>query len=464
MADPCCQSLAAAQAGFPCGQAGLREEAAITSFTEAAKAGVSLQGKFGMAELRADVLVLGAGMVGVSAALHLQQRGRDVILIDRHERAGEETSYGNAGLIECASVFPYMFPRDLTQIFQYAINRSPQVRYQFSDLPAFLPWLARYFLASSKKRALHSAMAELPLIRRSLIEHQALIAEANVPELLRRTGWLKLFRSDATLASAVREFERARQYGVEGEVLDGKAIALREPHLSGEFAGAVYLPAPGFVPDPGALAKAYAALFQRKGGRFLIGDARTLEQRAGGWRLNGPEGAVAAREVVVALGPWSDLVFGPLGYSIPLGVKRGYHLHLAPRGNAVLHHPVLDSDLGYLLAPMNRGIRLTTGVEFARRDAPPTLVQLQRALPRAHALFPLGEAVDAKPWMGARPCLPDMLPVIGRAPRHAGLWFDFGHQHHGLTLGPATGRLLAEMMTGETPFADPSPFAVERFG
>jgi D-lysine oxidase len=114
--------------------------------------------------------------------------------------------------------------------------------------------------------------------------------------------------------------------------------------------------------------------------------------------------------------------------------------------------------------PMSRGIRLCTGVEFARRDGPPTPVQLQRALPRAHALFPLGEAVDPKPWMGARPCLPDMRPVIGRAPRHPGLWFDFGHQHHGLTLGPVTGRLLAEMMTGETPFADPAPFAVERFG
>jgi D-amino-acid dehydrogenase len=139
-------------------------------------------------------------------------------------------------------------------------------------------------------------------------------------------------------------------------------------------------------------------------------------------------------------------------------------LHLAPRGNAVLRGPVLDADLGYLLAPMNRGIRLTTGVEFARRDRPPTPVQIERALPRAHALFPLGDPVDAKPWMGARPCLPDMLPVIGKGARHPGLWFDFGHQHHGLTLGPATGRLLAEMMTGETPFADPSPFAAERFG
>ena len=417
-----------------------------------------------MAELRADVLVLGAGMVGVSAALHLQQRGRDVILVDRHELAGEETSFGNAGLIECSSVFPYMFPRDFGQILQCAMNRAPQMRYQFSDLPAFLPWVVRYFLASSPARSLHSAMAELPLIRRSLIEHEALIAEAEVPELLRRTGWIKLFRSDQTLANAARDFERAKHYGVAGEILDSRAIALREPNLTGEFAGAIYLTAPGFVPDPGGLAKAYAALFKRKGGRLLVGDARTLERDAGGWRVAGSGGAAVAREVVVALGPWSDLVFGPLGYSIPLGIKRGYHLHLAPRGNAVLDHPVLDSDFGYLLAPMNRGIRLTTGVEFARRDAPPTPIQLRRALPRAHALFPLGDAVDAKPWIGARPCLPDMLPVIGKAPRHAGLWFDFGHQHHGLTLGPATGRLLAEMMTGETPFADPGPFAAERFG
>ena len=417
-----------------------------------------------MAELKADVLVLGAGMVGVSAALHLQQRGRDVILIDKHALAGEETSFGNAGVIECASVFPYMFPRDIGQILQYAINRAPQVHYRFSDLPTFLPWLVRYFIASSPNRTMHSAMAELPLIRRSLIEHEALMAEAGVPELLRRTGWLKLFRSDATLANAARDLERARQFGVAGEVLDSAAIAAREPNLSGEFAGAVYLPTPGFVPDPGGLAKAYAALFKRKGGRFLVGDAATLQQDAAGWRIAGSDNAAVAREAVVALGPWSDLVFRPLGYAIPLGIKRGYHLHLAPRGNAVLHHPVLDADLGYLLAPMNRGIRLTTGVEFARRDAPPSPVQLERVLPQAHKLFPLGDAIDAKPWMGARPCLPDMLPVIGKASRHRGLWFDFGHQHHGLTLGPATGRLLAEMMTGETPFADPGPFAVERFG
>src|ERR1700721_1977890 len=157
-----------------------------------------------MGTRKADVLVLGAGMVGVSAALHLQKLGRDVILVDRNERAGEETSYGNAGVIESASVFPLMFPRDIKQILQYALNRSPNSQYRFSELPAFLPWLVRYYLASSPARALHSAMSEWPVIQRRLVEHEALIAEAGVPELLRRTGWIKLYRSQASFTKAVR--------------------------------------------------------------------------------------------------------------------------------------------------------------------------------------------------------------------------------------------------------------------
>jgi len=417
-----------------------------------------------MTQRNTDVIVLGAGIVGISAALHLQQRGRAVVVVDR-QAPGEGTSYGNAGLIENASVFPYMFPRDLRHLVRYAFNRSAEVHYQLAGIPEFLPWLVRYFIASSPQASLRSAMAALPLIRRSLLEHEALIAQAEVPELLRRTGWIKLFRSDATMTKALAELEAARALGVDGTVLDPAAIAAREPHLTGRFAGAIHWPSPGFVPDPGGLVKAYSKLLVRRGGLLVQGDAASLQADGGGWRVEAAGGgAIVAREAVVALGPWSDSVFRPLGYRIPLGVKRGYHLHLKPRGNAVLQHPVLDADRGFLLAPMNRGIRLTTGAEFARRDAPPSPVQIARSLPLARDLFPLGEAIEPAPWMGARPCLPDMLPVIGPAPRHPGLWFDFGHQHHGLTLGPATGRLLAEMMTGETPFADPTPFAAQRFG
>jgi D-amino-acid dehydrogenase len=112
---------------------------------------------------------------------------------------------------------------------------------------------------------------------------------------------------------------------------------------------------------------------------------------------------------------------------------------------------------------MEQGIRLTTGAEFAARTAPPTPVQFDRLLPDARALFPLAEPAEAAPWMGCRPCFADSRPVIGRAPGHPGLWLAYGHGHWGLTLGPATGRLLAEMMTGATPFCDPAPYGADRF-
>ena len=153
-----------------------------------------------------------------------------------------------------------------------------------------------------------------------------------------------------------------------------------------------------------------------------------------------------------------------LGYDLPLAVKRGYHMHYRAAGHARLNHPVLDHERGYFMVPMRRGIRLTTGAEFAMRDAIRTPVQLGRAEPIARDLFPLAERLDTEPWMGARPCTPDMLPIIGKAPRHSNLWFSFGHAHHGLTLAPVTGRLLADMVTGAAPFTDPSPYRAERFG
>jgi D-amino-acid dehydrogenase len=156
-------------------------------------------------------------------------------------------------------------------------------------------------------------------------------------------------------------------------------------------------------------------------------------------------------------------VLSGLGYRLPMAVKRGYHMHYRSRGNASLGRPVLDEETGFVLAPMERGIRLTTGSEFAERDAPASPVQVDRCEPAARALYPLGERVDPAPWRGARPIFPDSRPAIGRAGRHGGLWMAFGHQHLGFTLGPATGRLLAEMMSGTVPFVDPSPFDPRRF-
>ena len=413
---------------------------------------------------RADVVVLGAGIVGVSAALHLQERGRDVAVVERENEAGRGTSYGNAGLIERSSIYPYAFPRDLLTIARYAMNRSTDAHYHLSALPGLAPFMIRYYFNSSPDGVARIARDARPLIEHSLIEHERLIAAAGATGLMRKVGWIKAFRTPKSFDKGRNDAARLRGYDLDVEELDPAALAEREPHLGEGLIGALHFHDPGAISDPGGLVQSYNALFQSRGGRFVQGDAATLEQDPQGWRVKTRDGRLVAREVVVALGPWSDLVFKALGYRLPFGIKRGYHQHFGSKGNAVLNHPVLDFDGGYLLAPMAKGIRLTTGAEFARRGSPPTPVQLARALPTARSLYPLADPVEDKPWMGSRPCLPDMLPIIGRAPKHDGIWFDFGHQHHGLTLGPVSGRLLAEQMTGQQPFTDPAPYRMERFG
>ncbi|MFO1102714.1 MAG: FAD-dependent oxidoreductase [Methylocystis sp.] len=410
-----------------------------------------------------DVVVLGAGVVGVSAALHLQARGREVALIDRAGAVGQETSFGNAGLIERSSLIPYLFPRDPARLVKYALNLLPESYYHLSALPAVAPWLLRYWRASAPERVEQNIEARRPLIENSLSEHEALIQQAGAGELLRRNGWIKLFRSEATLAAGFADAERLRGYGLHIDSLDSAGVAALEPDFEPIAGGVHYRDTAGIV-DPAALSKAYADLFVSRGGQFIAGEACSLSQETNGrWRVATAEGPLIAGAAVAALGPWSDAIYGPLGYRIPLGWKRGYHMHYAAKDGAKLNHTILDADVGYLLAPMRRGIRLTSGAEFARRDAPPTPVQIELCEPAARRLFPLAERLDPEPWRGARPCLPDMLPIVGPAPRHEGLWFDFGHAHHGLTLGPVSGRLLAEMMTGEEPFIDPTPYRADRF-
>jgi D-amino-acid dehydrogenase len=186
-----------------------------------------------------------------------------------------------------------------------------------------------------------------------------------------------------------------------------------------------------------------------------------LQRKGAGWVL---PGGIEAAEAVVALGPWAGDLTTRLGYDLPLGVKRGYHMHYGQTGNRPLTNWVQDAERGYMLAPMAKGVRLTTGAEFALRDAPSTPVQLEKAEAAAREVLPeLGARLEATPWRGSRPCTPDMMPIIGKAPSHDGLWFAFGHAHHGMTLGPVTGRLVAEMMTGEKPFIDPAPYRAERF-
>ena len=413
---------------------------------------------------RKDFAVLGAGIVGLCVALHLQKRGRSVVLVDRRG-AAEETSFGNAGLIQREGVFPYGFPHDFGALARYALNRTIDAHYHPSALPALAPFLWQYWQHSRPGHHAEVARVYAKLIEHCVSEHEALVAESGAGELVVRGGWMKVYRSERERDLRFAEAEGWKmEFGVEHRKLDAKALQAEEPFLAPVLAGALHWTQPIRVLDPHALGQAYLKRFEALGGEFHQGNAATLEAAGEGWTLRTARGPLQAGAAVVALGPWSDVLTRALGYRLPLAVKRGYHMHYRPAGEAKLNHPILDTERGYFLGPMRRGIRLTTGAEFALRDAIRTPVQLGRAEPIARELFPLAERLDAEAWMGSRPCTPDMLPVIGPAPKHANLWFAFGHAHHGLTLAAVTGRLVGEMATGEPPFVDATPYSAERFG
>jgi D-amino-acid dehydrogenase len=408
-------------------------------------------------------MVLGAGIVGTSVALHLAKRGMSVALIDR-AGVGEQTSYGNAGIIEGNTVFPPAFPSDLTRLIRIALKRASEANYHVSFLPRILPWLLAFRAASRPEQLAETARLIRPLFSRAVAEHEVLMAEAGASHYLRKTGWLKVYRGEKSFGALSSEFDLAAKFGLPLQALDTAGALTLEPSLYPVFARAVFWPQAASVSNPLGVTRAYAARFAALGGVTLVGDARSLHRAGNKWRVETNEGVIDSTECVIALGPWAPDVFKLLGIRLPLAVKRGYHRHFRAVGNAGLSRPVLDADTGYLITPMEQGIRMTTGVEFAPRDAEPSPAQFDRIMPRARELFPLGARADDKTWLGSRPCFPDSRPVIGRASGHPGLWLAAGHAHWGLTLGAATGRMIAEMMAGETPFCDPAPYRAERFG
>lgn len=411
-----------------------------------------------------DAIVLGAGMVGVSAALALQEKGRKVVLVDRHGEAADETSYGNAGLIQSEAVIPYTFPRDPTEIATAAMNRDPRAHIRYGALASNAQALWQYFQFSNSDRVGETARAMKPLVFGAPVEHLKFAHAAGADDLLRPTGWIKVWRTSAGEDLGRAGIEELKAYGVRANYLDRDGLTALEPNISSVALGGAHFPDPLTTPDPQGLARAYAALFVKQGGRFEKGDARTLRAEAGRWTVTTEEGDISASDVVIALGPWSNDLAEHLGLKLPFFVKRGYHRHYAPKGNQGLNRPVLDLEKGYMVVPMKLGLRLTTGAEFARLEDPPSSAHIDRLEPFAREMFPLGEPREEEPWLGRRPCLPDMRPIVGPFPGKPGLWLDFGHQHLGLTLGPITGRLLAEQIAGETPFVDPAPFRAERFG
>ena len=407
-----------------------------------------------------DVVVLGAGIVGVAAAIAARQRGLSVVLVDRRE-PGNETSYGNAGILSSGSIMPLNKPSLWNALPAYLTNRHAALRWDPAWAIRNVDWVVRFLANTAPSRLKPRATALHGLIGASLKLHREWIVEADAAQRIRETGWLKAWRSDA-VAAAKEEQAFLAEYGIESRLLDRQAISALEPNILPVYKVGLLHTQTASVDSPGAVVTAYARMFAGAGGEIRQSDIKAIVPDGESWRVVLADGAISARHVVVALGPWSPDLLRPLGYRIPMAFERGYHREFKPNPARSLQRPIHDAEGSFLMTPMEQGIRVTSGVELTARDAPSSFAQLDAVVPAARSVVEFGEAVG-EPWRGARPTLPDSLPMIGPAPRHAGLWLSFGHQHIGFTTGPASGAAIAAMIAGAPPPFDAAPFSPGRY-
>ncbi len=412
-----------------------------------------------------DVLVLGAGITGISAALHLQGRGWNALVVDA-QGPGEVSSRGNTGILERTGFLPLDVPSGAGEVLSSVLGRGPAMRIEARTLPALLKFLrlARQHTTSPSVGRLARALA--PLQSSAIGEHLAIARAASAFRFFRRTGWLKIYRSERGLASCEVERHFARIIGVPYEDCGAHDIARLEPDLVVHGAAGVFWPESQSVSSPGGVTKAYARFFRERGGEIASGDPSSLEPAWSGWQVRTARGMVAANHVVLALGADTLPLLARFGLSMPLAELCNRHRHFRAVSGVGLSRPVSDVDGGFLLTPMERGVRLVADRQLAPAGRPGDEEAgspgFERAVERARALMPLGASVEDVPVVGRRVLTPDGLPAIGQVPGAAGLWLQLGSGSAGFALAPAMGRMLAELMSGDPVFVDPVPFAPAR--
>ena len=412
--------------------------------------------------MKQPVTVLGAGIVGICCALELQRRGYQVTLIDRRG-PGEETSSGNAGILSYSNITPIADPHLLGRLHRLMLNRDADLLLHYPHLLSLFPWLVRFLSRCRRKVFLRGGDAMNALTQASIDMHKQWIAEADAQHLLNRGGGLKLYRSRQTFMRDQLERELLERCGIRHTLLDPDQLHEYEPDLKRIFAQAVLIDESVSIRNPQKLCKAYARMFTDAGGQVKCDAVKSLQRANGAWALTTQQGCETVDRVVVSMGAWTPELIRQLGYSNPLAIERGYHTVFEPRAEAGLSGPVFDVDASYVMSPMDMGLRVTTGSNLVHRETEPDPRQVAQVIPRVGEAFPVSKILLHEPWMGRRPTVPDTLPIIGPAPRHENLWLAFAHSHMGLTMGPITGQLIANFISGaEQPF-DPAACAPARY-
>lgn len=408
-----------------------------------------------------NIIVLGAGIVGVATALYLQRDGHAITLIDRYD-PGEGCSSGNAGIIARYSVVPLATHATLREVPSMLLDPLGPLSIRWHYLPRLLPWLLRFLLSMSPRKIAAASEALAGLQRHTLEAYWALIDQAGARDLVHANGLLFPYESEQHFAADAADRASKCKHGVTLKELSGDEARELVPALSPHIKRATFFPDCAHTVNPLRLVQVLSRDLVRRGARIARANIADVEAGAAGVVVNTDGDRYRGDAVVIALGAWSGKLAAALGSPVPLDTERGYHV-VIPRPGIELRLPVLFPEYRFAATSMEMGLRLAGTVEFAGLDAPPNYARARVLLKHGRRLLPELLTDDHSQWMGFRPTLPDSLPVIGRSPHHANVYFAFGHHHLGLTLGPITGRLIADLVAGRDSRIDLTPYRINRF-
>jgi glycine/D-amino acid oxidase-like deaminating enzyme len=409
-----------------------------------------------------QVIVIGAGIIGMCAATYLQRSGLKVTVLDT-VAPGKSCSFGNAGALSSGSCVPLAMPGVLRQLPKWLTDDMGPLVVGWRYLPRALPWLWRFVEASRPDAVERSADALIALTRPLFENLLPLVAEARAERFIQRVGQLHVYSTEAAFQGDRLAIDLRRRRGVTFEVLAPQEIRQLEPALAPIFKRAVWFPDHGHCANPFALVEALAGAFLRNAGQILARRVLDLEFNAdGAHSVVTDSGPMPVETLLVAAGAWSHRLASKLGHKVPLETQRGYHAlladpNMAPRRN------VQWSERKFIATPMETGLRFAGTVEIAGLDAPPNYRRADKLVEQGREMFPGLAGGEISRWMGHRPCLPDSVPVIGPSTRVKNTFFAFGHGHIGLTCAATTGRLIADLVTGQKPCVDPAPYRIDRF-
>ncbi|MQX35946.1 NAD(P)/FAD-dependent oxidoreductase [Roseospira navarrensis] len=408
----------------------------------------------------ATIAVVGAGIVGVAAALHLRRLGHDVVLIDR-EGPAAGASFGNGGILARCALLPVAKPGLWRGAPGMLLSRDGPLFLRPASLPGLLPWMRRFIASAAPARVEAAVRALAPLLLDSVDQHQALAADTPAARYIRPTDYLYLYRDRRAFLADRLTWDTRRAMGIAWTELEGEALRAREPGLSDARRFGAAMPGHAVIADPGAYVSALADAFRAAGGRLERAAVTALVPDDTGVTLRTEGADLRAGHVVLAAGAWSHRLAAPLGATVPLAAERGYHVDLA-QAQGGPRHPLMDAERMMVLVPMAGRVRLAGLAEFAHLNAPPSRAPEGVLTRGVCELFPDLRHETATPWMGPRPTTSDSLPVIGALPGSRRVIAAYGHQHVGLTAGPATGRLVAGLLSGRTPNLDLTPYRADR--